>query len=585
MKRPKLFLLPGLLLAFTINLNAQTNLRFSDTLLANLLKANYAPANYHNSSLPYKSKQDFASHLYSKVNADSLLRYLFELEAFTNRNSGSDTLSETRGMGAARNWALKRFQSFNQGGGNLQTGFFIFDKAICNMGTHKNTLAILPGADTSEKEIVIIEAHLDSRCENVCDTQCLAQGMEDNGSGVALVLELARVFAKEKFKNTLVFMLTTAEEQGLDGANAFAQYCKLNNIKVKAVLNNDVIGGTLCGKTASPPGCPGENEVDSINVRVFSAGLHYSAHKGLARLIKTVFTEEMLPLMPIKTVVNIMNPEDRTGRGGDHIPFRQQGFAAIRFTSAHEHGDANPQPGYTDRQHSTRDILGKDLNSDNKLDSFYVDTRYLQRNALLNGTAAFILVMNGNYVPDFELINDGNGLSVKLVNPLPNRSYRIGFKSRSNDFDTLFLISGTEDLKTYHVKKDSIYFVSVAAMDANGFTGLFATEKLVKVKGVPPTGLPQKTENLPAMQLLPISPNPIDETLAISVWVKNPNARQSGKLIITDVMGRIVKEVNVQLDKEINEVVFDHGFEAPGLYHCILFVDGNKMAIQKLWFK
>ncbi|MCF8447000.1 MAG: M28 family peptidase, partial [Bacteroidia bacterium] len=461
---------------------------------------------------------------------------------------------------------------------------FQFDQTICNKNQHRNVMAILPGTDSSLKDFILIEAHLDSRCESVCDTLCLAQGMEDNGSGVALVLELARVMSKNLYPRTLVFMLTIGEEQGLDGANAFAVYCKNNGLNLRAVLNNDVIGGVICGKTASDPGCPGENEVDSMNVRIFSAGANYSAHKGFARFCKLEFEEEMLPMMSIKTKVNIMNAEDRVGRGGDHIPFRQQGYTAIRFTSANEHGDASNGAGYTDRQHTTRDVLGKDFNQDGKYDSLYVNTNYLLRNCYLNGISAATAAM-GPAIPEFDLVNDGNGLSVIIKNPISPNNYRIGFRSRSNDFDTIFTLIGATDLKTYHVKKDSFYFVSVARQNEEGVESLFAIEKYVKVLGVPATGLNNNSYKEKTVQLLPVNPNPIDETLSLSIWTSLSQKKQVAQLLITDMQGNKVHETELVLDKEINEVLFIHGFQAKGIYHCTLIVNNQIVDTQKLLFK
>ena len=83
-----------------------------------------------------------------------------------------------------------------------------------------------------------------------------------------------------------------------------------------------------------------------------------------------------------------MSPEDRTGRGGDHIPFREHGYSAIRFTAANEHGDASNDAGYTDRQHTSEDILGIDTDQNGEIDSFFVDFNYLARNSAINATAA-----------------------------------------------------------------------------------------------------------------------------------------------------------------------------------------------------
>ncbi len=573
------------LLALGSSLSAQTNLRLSEPLMLPVLKGQYNPSQFY-SGQPNSSKAAIKQNLLTQTSSDSLLQYLFGLNQFKNRNSGSDTLAVSNGIGAARNWALAQFNKMKQYNPAFITGFFQFDKMICNMNTHKNVLGILPGTDTSQKGFILIEAHYDSRCESSCDTACEARGMEDNGSGVALVLELARVLSKHTFQRTLVFMLTTAEEQGLDGANAFAVYAKTNALPIRAVLNNDVIGGIICGKTASPPGCPGENEIDSLQVRIFSSGANYSMPKGLARYTKLSFEEELLAEMSVKTNIQIMNAEDRIGRGGDHIPFRQQGYAAIRFTSANEHGDANATaPGYLDRQHSTRDVLGKDLNGDGIFDSLFVSTSYLKRNVQINGITTAMLAIGPQDPPEFELINDGNGLSVKLTNPQAKYAYRIGFRGRGNTFDTIFTLQNQADLKTYHVKKDSFYFVSVATMDAAGTESLFSMEKYVKVAGVPATGVLEKDAISNKMQLLPVSPNPIDETLTLSVYMPNPKPGFTGRLIITDLQGRIVKSLTIALDKTINEVVFEHGFSTKGLYFCSLFVAEEKMDMQRLWFK
>lgn len=575
-----LFLFCGLMLYC----GAQTNYLFTNPLVENILKGNYNPALY-NSSSTATPKATIINGLYTGVHTDSLLFYLNRMSQFYTRNTGSDTVSAFTGIGAARRWAHQQFERFsNKNANRLLVSFFQFDKMVCTSSQHRNIMAVLPGTDTSAKGFVFIEAHIDSRCESSCDTLCLAQGMEDNGSGCALVLELARVMSSNTYKRTLVFMLTIGEEQGLAGAEAFAKYCKAGSIPIHAVFNNDIVGGIICGKTASPPGCPGENERDSINVRIFSAGTNFSNHKGLARFVKLEFEEEMIPKMPVKTIVNIMNAEDRTGRGGDHIPFRTQNYNAIRITSANEHGDANPQAGYVDRQHSTRDILGMDINSDGLIDSYYVSTTYLQRNCWLNGTA-LAMAANGPNAPEFNLVNDGNGLTVIIKNPLAPNNYRIGLRSRKNDFDTLYTITGQIDFKTYQVKTDSIYFVSVARYDSENIESLFAAEQYVKVLGVPAAGVQKINKNQVNMQLLPLSPNPVDETLSFSVWMRNPSATKVGIIEIFDMQGKSVKQLPVSLSQEINEVLFEHGFNAKGLYYCTLFVDGLKVDSQKLFFK
>ncbi|NDC29617.1 MAG: M28 family peptidase [Bacteroidetes bacterium] len=567
-----------------VNTYAQSNYQFTNPAIESILKGNYNSTLYNNALKP-SPKNEIIDNIFNGVNQDSLLNYLMQLSSFTTRNTGSDTVSNTLGIGAARRWAHAKFERFSaQNNKRLLASYFQFDKLICSSNQHRNIMAILPGSDTSYKGFVLIEAHLDSRCESVCDTLCLAQGMEDNGSGCALLLELARVMSSKNYRRTIVFMLTIGEEQGLDGADAFAKYCKSNNLNIKAVFNNDVIGGIICGKTSSPPGCPSENERDSINVRIYSAGTNLSSYKGLARFVKLEFEEEMKPKMSIKTIVNLMNAEDRTGRGGDHIPFRQQNYNSIRFTSANEHGDANPVAGYADRQHSTRDILGKDFNNDNVIDSYYVSTSYLQRNCLLNGTS-IAMAANGPNVPEFSITNVGNGITIVFKNPISPNNYRVGIRTRKIDFDTVYKVNGQSDFTLFNVKTDSIYYVSVARFDDENIESLFATEQLVKVKGAPNSGITHLTLTEKRIHFIPVSPNPADETLSFAVWVKNPVKNAKGLIEIRDTQGKLVSSLPIALDAEVNEVLYEHGYNAKGLYHCALFIEGEIVDTQKLIFK
>ena len=254
-----------LLCLFMQTVSGQTNIICTGTAAEQVMQGNYDPATYKAANV-INDPAVISQEIMARVSPDSLLSYLQVLRTFENRNSGSDTLSNTRGIGAARRWIYGKFQQFSLRNENrLLSAYLQFDGAICNMQKHSNVMAILPGTDTADKSIIIIEAHMDSRCSGLCDTTCLAEGMEDNGSGTALVMELARVMSKYSYNHTIVFVTTSAEEQGLLGAEALATYVKQKNILVKAVLNNDVIGGIICGHTSSPPSCPGLNDIDSTN--------------------------------------------------------------------------------------------------------------------------------------------------------------------------------------------------------------------------------------------------------------------------------------------------------------------------------
>ena len=139
------------------------------------------------------------------------------------------------------------------------------------------------------------------------------------------------------------------------------EYLKAQGVLIKAVNNNDVSGGIFCGHTASGPGCPYYGNLDSIDLRIFSLGDVNSPNKQWARYIKLEYKEQLSNLVAVPTDLQIMENDDRIGRGGDHQAFTDIGYTAVRFTQANEDGDANSDSiGYTDRQHSLRDSLGRE---------------------------------------------------------------------------------------------------------------------------------------------------------------------------------------------------------------------------------
>lgn len=569
---------------YSVVVYAQTNIIITNPIASSIIEGNYNPLVYKPASSFTKSQM--VQSVWNSLSTDSMLLSLTQLALFYNRNTGTDTISNSRGIGAARRWVYQKMEQFGKQNQNrLIPSYLQFDQTICGQTQHRNIFSILPGTDTTDKSIIIIEAHMDSRCENACDTACLAQGMEDNASGTVLVLELARVMSQFSYKQSIVFLITIGEEQGLDGSTAFATYCKNKAIPIEAVLNNDIVGGIICGKTASLPGCPGENLIDSMSVRLFSSGTNFSINKSLVRFIKLEYQEEVNPWITIPTTLHIMNAEDRTGRGGDHIPFRTRGYAAMRFTSTYEAGDANIISGYADRQHSTRDILGKDLNSDGKLDSFYVDLNYLKRNAIINANAAITAAIGPKQPTDLELINDGNGLTVKIAPIAGISNYRVGIRSTSNDFDTVYLLSNSSTLKTYQIKKDSIYFVSAASVDEFGTESIFTIEKYVKAQAQPTTSLKDENSQEKIVELLSAMPNPFDETTTLSVLVKAPISYHIASIQITDYAGQFIRAIPIELKRGINEVLYEHGFNQKGVFYYSLHLDGQIIQTGKMVFK
>ncbi|MCC6938912.1 MAG: M28 family peptidase [Flavobacteriales bacterium] len=586
----KAFLLASALLGSSLVRAQFSGILCTDPLAVQAMKGLHDPADYA-ASVVIDDHEEIICALRTEVNADSLKAHLQRIVSFGTRHTYSDTVSASTGIGAARRWAFSKFQQFSAANENrLIPAYLQFNYANetgnCGSGQGwRNAMAVLPGSRIEGHKVIIIEAHMDSRCADNCDPLCDAQGAEDNGSGTALVIELARVLSRYTFNHTLVFVLNTGEEHGLLGARAMAQFCTSQGIAVKGVQNNDIVGGILCGGTASPPGCMVENAVDSLQLRVFSAG----ATRGLAQLVKLSYREKLSDHVPVPMLVSVMGMEDRIGRGSDHIPFREAGFQSIRFTAANEHGDGDPsQAGYDDRQHTSDDILGVDTDGDLVVDSFFVDFNYLQRNAVINGMTATLLAL-GPDMPTFALLDEPTGLRVQVNNASQYVAFRIGVRGVNSppDFDALY----RTDQSSYLVpglNSPGAYYVSVAGVDANGITSPFAPEQVrsndaatpsMPIDDLPyglacmPIGVPERGEVI--TEVLTIAPNPFTASTTIRI---DPPTGTTGpaKLLITDASGRELVRIPVILGVGPLLLPYRHA-AGPGIFLCELVMEGRRI--------
>ncbi len=569
-------------LFFSCNLFAQTNIHPTNAEAEQVLLGNFNPGDYMATTV-LNHPDDIVAGITENVSANNMKEYLLTLSSFGNRNTGADTLSQTTGIGASRRWVHSKFEEFSSQNENRLIPFYMqFDQDICAMGQHRNVCAVLPGLDANNHSVIIIEAHMDSRCDTPCDINCDAHGMEDNGSGTALVIELARVMSQYSYNSTIVFMATIGEEQGLFGANAFAEWSMQNNVPIKAVFNNDIVGGVICGETSSAPSCPGFNEVDSTQVRIFSGNSVTTPHKGLARYSKLEYTEEVLPNASVPMLITLMSALDRTGRGGDHIPFNDRSYTSIRFTSANEHGNANAaDPDYHDRQHTSDDILGVDTDGDMVLDSFFVDFNYLARNTVINGVAAGMAGISPN-TPSFTAENEGGAISIEVTDDFDYGKYRIGVRHMGLDFLELVDLEDTL-ATTYYPSNFGSYFFSVCSVDSNGIESLFSNESffLVTALGVEEGELEQEVK---AVQLLQNRPNPFDEATLIGFFVNENISYQKAYIAVRDLSGKELKRIAVELNQGFNEVLYDHGYNVVGTFVYSLEVDGKILDSRQMIF-
>jgi Peptidase family M28 len=334
-------------------------------------------------SNPNRSVDPQIAAAVAQVSAARIGQRINTLVAFGTRHTLSETESNTRGIGAARRWIQRELQACSDAnGGRLQV---TMDEHLAPASERLpratpliNVVATLPGTDpTSSERLLVVSGHYDSRAGDVMDASAQAPGANDDASGVAAVMELACVMATQRFNASLVFMAVAGEEQGLLGAEFWAEQARRKGLRVDAMITNDIIG--------SPVGDIGQR--DARQVRLFADGLapllrlalgppradmagdgHNAAAfnealrqqvdaqaraggsadfaaNQLGRHLKEA-GERYLPGF----TVNLIQRPDRYLRGGDHLPFLARGFAAVRFTEPfenflHQHQNVRTEGG------------------------------------------------------------------------------------------------------------------------------------------------------------------------------------------------------------------------------------------------
>ena len=561
----------------------QTNITLSNPVVLPVLQGNYDPGIYTPATI-INHPDSILNGIINRVSKDTLIQNLLNIDSKYNRNSGSDTVSDTHGIGAVRRWICSKYNEYSAACENrILVSYLDFDRDICGQPHHRNVLAVLPGLDTTNKEILLIEGHFDTRCEGVCDTACYSPGMEDNGSGTVLVMELARVMSRYAYDHTIVFACVTGEDEGLYGAQALSAYLKNNNVKIRSVFNNDVIGGIICGQTSSPPGCPGLNSIDSTHVRVFSFSSYsdsgsVSPCKQLARYIRLHQEERLNPLLSTPMTIDIIISEDRTGRSGDHIPFRQKGYTAIRFTSHNEHGNGTGTP--PDRQHSVRDILGVDTSvpPDGIIDSFYVDPNYLRRNIIMNGINLGWLAI-APPIPHPEFTSVANGITIALHGTdSVYQHYRVALRTKHSGslyFDTIYTFY-TNNISIGELDQHKTYYFSVANVE-NGVEGLFCDEFSDFAVGVNN----QSLEDWGIRSIRNI-PNPFTDKTTFSIETDETFMKREASLVVCDVAGRIMANMTLHLSPGVNQVEFVNQSGLKGMYPFRFYSSGTAIYTGKM---
>lgn len=378
--------------------------------------------------------------LMTGVSEQQLAAYVQTLENFGTRNTFSETQRDDVGIGAARRWIHDEFLRVNSGA--LQVGYDDFVVNTEGVATNqRNVVAILPGISDHQGAIVL-SAHYDSRAGDVNDGASHAPGADDNASGVALLLELARLMSTRSWNQTLIFAAFAAEEQGTFGSRHYVQDMMLDGRSFDAAINNDIVGGR--------PDIP-------QSIRVFSPGPNTSTSRQFARYLQLI-AEMYTPSFG----VDVIDGLDRQGRYSDHREFINAGVPAVRLTESEEDRNA---------QHGSADAGDK------------IDFTYLRQVTQLNLAAAANMAgaPPAPQAPAVAAMVDPGAYTISWL-PHPRAAgYAISFRPLDSErYPPLRYVSASEagNVAFTDLDPQTAYAVSLAAIDASGRISAFSAETI-----------------------------------------------------------------------------------------------------------
>jgi hypothetical protein len=334
------------------------------------------------------------------LDRDRMRATVAKLTTFGTRHTLSSQTDPVRGIGAARDWIFAQMQSNAvPSGGRMTVALQSYVQPpasrIPTPTTITNVIATLRGSVTPDR-IYVVTGHYDSRVTDIMNFTSDAPGADDDGSGVATIMEMARVMATRSPKSTIVFAAVAGEEQGLFGSGFMASQFKAAGADIQGMFSNDIVGSSTADDGTRDPhtlrlfaeGVPTTETPLQAAHRQLVGGEGDSASRQLARFVTNVANNDATDMAP-----RIIYRRDRYDRGSDHISFLQQGYPAARFTEprenfAHQHQDTRVQDG----------VQFGDLIE-------FCDFDYIHRVAKVNAATMWSLA-NGPGTPKNLLIDD-----------------------------------------------------------------------------------------------------------------------------------------------------------------------------------
>jgi hypothetical protein len=394
------------------------------------------------------------------------------LVQFGTRHTASSQTDPVRGIGAATNWVFGQMQAIAAtSSGNMTVQKQTFVQPVSNRipvpTTITNVIATLRGT-ASPARYYVVTGHLDSRVTDVLNFTSDAPGADDDGSGVAVVLELARLFATRQFPGTLVFATVAGEEQGLYGSSFMAAQMKAAGADVQGMFSNDIVGASQAWDGTKPDphalrlfveGIPTAATANDIATMQSVGGENDGATHQLARFVTDAAPSDLTGID-----IRVIWRRDRYLRGSDHISFQQQGYPAARFTEPRENFDHEHQDTQVVNGVQFGDLIE------------FVDFDYIARVAKVNGAALWGLATNPGTPKNLQIHTtppgtlSGTNLTTLTWNANPESDlagYEVVMRETTAADWTSAIGVGNVTAITLDISKDNVQF-GVRAVDTAG---------------------------------------------------------------------------------------------------------------------
>lgn len=300
-----------------------------------------------------KNRDQVIETAVNEVSVAEMKELITDLVGFHNRNNLSSMTHPTQGVGAAAEYLFQEVQKYiptSRGRLSVEKVFYKAGGPDTRLGREVNlcnVVATLRGNDPTDDRVIALLAHFDSRNEDGNDSIQYAPGANDNGSGVACLMEITRLLSRVDLPVTLKIMFLSGEEHGLNGAQYMAERAQQESWNLIAVLNNDMISNGTASETNThnntqirvfSENIPATETEQQRRVRMYNSAENDSPSRQLARYIKEIGERYVE-----NTTVKLIYRNDRFGRGGDHTPFSRKGFTAVRICEMHENYDRTHQ--------------------------------------------------------------------------------------------------------------------------------------------------------------------------------------------------------------------------------------------------